>query len=176
MVIYLENIILENNNINCSISSILENKNINFKYTYTSNSIKDTENLAFAFAKHLKKGDILVLNGELGSGKTVFVNCIGKYFDIQSQVCSPTFNIVNEYDLKDKSKLFHFDVYRIEDAYDFCDSIGTEYFSNGICIIEWGNIIKEILPKNTIYIDIKKDSIKDSIKDNTRYFNIWREI
>ena len=69
-------------------------------------------------------------------------------------------------------KIFHFDVYRIEDSVDFEDSIGTEYFSNGICIIEWGNIIKEILPKNTVFIDIKKDETDD----NTRHFNIWRNV
>lgn len=174
-------------NLNCenienNIKNVLENIN-EFEYSYVSNNINDTVFLATIFAKHLKKSDILVLNGELGSGKTVFMSGIAKYFDIEDQISSPTFTIVNEYNLfnnntndnnyhyTNNDKIYHFDVYRIEDSEEFLDSIGTEYFSDGICIIEWGNIIKDILPKNTIYIDITKDDT-DYEK---RYFKIWRK-
>lgn len=160
---------LDINYLDTQISKVIYNDK-NFSFDYISNSIDDTKNLAYVIAKYLKVGNIIVLNGELGSGKTVFVTDVAKYFGIEDQVCSPTFTIVNEYELKDNNKLYHFDVYRIENSTDFCDSIGTEYFNNGICIIEWGNIIKDILPKNTIYIDI----IKDSIDENKRYFKIWR--
>lgn len=160
---------LNKNNIETNIKSVLEN-NINFEYSYISNNVNDTIFLAKTFAKYLKKSDILVLNGELGCGKTVFMSGIASFFDIESQISSPTFTIVNEYNLKNLEKIFHFDVYRIEDSDDFLDSIGTEYFSNGICIIEWGNIIKDILPKRTIYLDISKDE-NDYEK---RYFKIWR--
>ena len=161
--------ILNINNIDENIKEVL-NKDISFEYTYKSNNINDTKLLAKYFAKYLKNKDILVLNGKLGAGKTVFMSGIAEYFDILDQISSPTFTIVNEYTLKNNDKIFHFDVYRIEDSTDFIDSIGTEYFEDGICIIEWGNIIKDILPKNTIYIDITNDLNNENI----RYFKIWR--
>lgn len=157
-------------NIEQNISKML-NGNDSFEYSYISNNVDDTIFLAKNFAKYLKCSDIIVLNGELGSGKTVFMSGIANYFEIEEQISSPTFTIVNEYTLKNSEKIFHFDVYRIEDSNDFLDSIGTEYFSNGICIIEWGNIIQDILPKNTIFIDISKDETDY----DKRYFKIWRK-
>lgn len=141
-------------------------ENIN-ELTYISNDINDTTDLSYEFAKYLKHSDIVVLNGELGSGKTVFMQGIAKYFGIENEVSSPTFTIVNEYITKDVN-IYHFDVYRLNDEYQFMDTIGTEYFENGISIIEWGNIIKNILPKNTIYIDITK------IDENSRKIYIRR--
>lgn len=142
------------------------NENIN-ELTYISNKINDTTDLSYEFAKFLKHSDIVVLNGELGSGKTVFMQGIAKYFGIENEVSSPTFTIVNEYITNDVN-IYHFDVYRLNDEYQFMDTIGTEYFENGISIIEWGNIIKNILPKNTIYIDITK------IDENSRKIYIRR--
>lgn len=163
--------ILKKENLESEISKILESDNSIFEYSFTSNDIADTILLAKAFAKNMKKSDILVLNGELGTGKTVFMSGIAKYFNIEDQISSPTFTIVNEYTLSNNEKIFHFDVYRLEDETDFLDSIGTEYFSNGICVIEWGNIIQNILPKRAIFIDISKDE-EDY---NKRYFKIWRK-
>lgn len=120
-----------------------------------SNNVDDTINISYEFAKNLKVTDVVVLNGELGSGKTVFMHGIAKYFGLENEVSSPTFTIVNEY-ISNDTNIYHFDVYRLEDEFQFIDTIGTEYFENGISIIEWGNIIKNILPKNTIYIDISK--------------------
>lgn len=142
------------------------NENIN-ELTYISNNINDTTDLSYEFAKYLKHSDIVVLNGELGSGKTVFMQGIAKYFGIENEVSSPTFTIVNEYITNDIN-IYHFDVYRLNDEHQFMDTIGTEYFENGISIIEWGNIIKNILPKNTIYIDITK------IDENSRKIYIRR--
>ncbi len=136
---------------------------------YVSNSLDDTINFSYEFAKYLKKTDVIVLDGELGSGKTVFMHGIAKFFGLEDEVSSPTFTIVNEYTAKNIN-LYHFDVYRIDDEYQFIDTIGTEYFENGICIIEWGNIIKNILPKNTIYIEIVK------IDDTSRNILIRRNI
>lgn len=143
----------------------------NFNFHYISKSTEDTKQLAKKIAKELHIGDIIVLNGELGAGKTVFLTGIASFFHIEDQVSSPTFTIVNEYDIKNSCPIYHFDVYRLQDSDEFLEGIGTDYFFNGICIIEWGNIIKDILPKNTIYIDISKDD-KD---ENIRYFHIWRE-
>lgn len=145
-------------------------KDFNFKYTLISNSIDDTYKISKIISKNLDKFNVINLNGELGAGKTAFMQGIAKYFKIEDQVSSPTFTIVNEYDLKDNKKIFHFDVYRLEDSDEFLECIGTDYFENGFCIFEWGNIIRDILPKNTLNIDISKD---DS-DDNKRIFKIWR--
>ncbi len=128
---------------------------------YTSNSENQTLNIAKEFASTLRPNDIVVLSGELGAGKTKFMYGLAEFFNIQNLVCSPTFTIVNEYTLPKEinkiSNIYHFDVYRIQDSMDFVDSIGTDYFSNGLCILEWGENIKDILPENTIYIKIEKD-------------------
>ena len=169
MVIFLKNKYIDKADLSNIITDIYSNSN-NFEYTYISNSTNDTITLALEFAKKLKKGDIININGELGAGKTVFVTGVADYFIISDQVSSPTFTIVNEYITENNAKIFHFDVYRITDSDDFIDSIGTEYFENGICIIEWGNIIQDILPKSTVNIDISKDENNDNI----RIFKIWR--
>ena len=150
------------------IANMLENS---FDIKIITQNEKETKKLASIIASYIKSNDIIVLNGELGAGKTVFMSGIASYFDIEDEVSSPTFTIVNEYSLKDNSKIFHFDVYRIYDSNEFLERIGTEYFDEGISIIEWGNIIKDI-PKRTIYIDISKDE-KDI---NTRIIRIWRDV
>lgn len=162
--------ILKKEELNNVIESIL-NSDINFSYEYISTNTDETLELASFFARYVNVGDILNLNGELGAGKTVFVTGFAKFLGIESEVSSPTFTIVNEYCVLDNNKIFHFDVYRIEDSEEFIDSIGTDYFQNGICIIEWGNIIKDILPKKTINIDIQKDINNENI----RIFKIWRD-
>lgn len=123
--------------------------------TCISENADDTLDIAFEIAKYLKKTDVIVLNGELGSGKTIFTKGIAKYFGLEDEVSSPTFTIVNEY-TNNKTNIYHFDVYRLDNVLQFLNTIGNEYFDNGISIIEWGNIIQGILPKNTIYIDIAK--------------------
>jgi len=125
---------------------------------YISKSEKDTENIAYEFAKTLDNNSIVVLDGDLGAGKTKFVYGMSKYFNTENLVCSPTFTIVNEYPVpsnQEVSQIFHFDVYRLSGSDDFIDSVGTEYFEKGLCIIEWGKIIEDILPPHTIYIHIE---------------------
>lgn len=162
--------LIEKENLDSYIKNIYSNNKKSFGYKYISNDTYETKKLSIFFAKYMNTGDILNINGELGAGKTVFVSGFATYFNIDSEVSSPTFTIVNEYNTKN-NKIFHFDVYRIEDSDEFLDSIGTEYFQNGICIIEWGNIIKDILPKNTVNIEISKDSSNE----NVRIFKIWRD-
>lgn len=123
---------------------------------YTSTSESDTLNFAKDFAKTLKIGDVVVLSGDLGAGKTKFTEGILSYFGLDSEISSPTFTIVNEYKNKDIS-IFHFDVYRLEDVDEFYAIGGEEYFEKGICIIEWGELIKDALPKNYIQINFSKD-------------------
>ena len=114
--------------------------------TFISKSEQDTINFAKDFAKNLKNGDIIVLSGELGSGKTKFTEGVLTYFGLENEISSPTFTVVNEYK-KENINIYHFDVYRLDDIDEFYAIGGEEYFESGICIIEWGEIIEEILPK-----------------------------
>jgi len=83
--------------------------------------------------------------GDLGSGKTKFVEGVLKYFGKENEISSPTFTIVNEYNT-DTINIYHFDVYRLEDVDEFYAIGGEEYFGRGICFIEWGEKILEALP------------------------------
>lgn len=124
-------------------------------YNFSSNSLDDTLMLGKNLASLLKKGDLVVLSGELGAGKTKFTEGFLKFFKLEDEISSPTFNIVNEYK-KDDISIYHFDVYRLEDVSEFYEIGGDEYFENGICLIEWGELIKDALPKSFISIDITK--------------------
>ena len=122
---------------------------------YISKNEQDTIVFAENLAKNLKTGDIIVLSGELGSGKTKFVQGVLKHFGLEKEISSPTFTIVNEYTSKDVN-IYHFDVYRLEDSDEFYAMGGNEYFYNGICLIEWGELIEDILPKPYTKITFKK--------------------
>ena len=91
-----------------------------------------------------------------------------RFFNIKEDISSPTFTIVNEYNAKNIN-IYHFDVYRLSDVDDFVETIGTDYFGNGVSLIEWGNMIDEILPRNTIHIDFIKN------KDDSRSITVWRK-
>ena len=93
-----------------------------------SHSEIETIQIAKKIASNLKKGDILVLSGNLGAGKTKFTEGILSYFGLQNEISSPTFTIVNEYETE-KFPLFHFDVYRLEDVDEFSAIGGEEYFA-----------------------------------------------
>ena len=125
--------------------------------TYISKNEKDTINFAKDFASKLNKGDIIVLSGELGSGKTKFVQGVLEYFGLADEISSPTFTIVNEY-IRDDTNIYHFDVYRLADTDEFYAMGGDEYFQNGICLIEWGEIIESILPEHYTKITFKKNN------------------
>jgi len=85
------------------------------------------KNLQKSFASKLNKGDVLVLSGDLGSGKTKFTEGILSYFNLENEISSPTFTIVNEYH-KNDINIYHFDVYRLEDSSEFYEIGGDEYF------------------------------------------------
>ncbi len=136
---------------------------------FASNNQKETENIAIAFAKKLTHGDVVCLNGELGAGKTAFVQGIAKGLGIDEYISSPTFTIVNCYDGKD-FPLYHFDVYRICDCEEMFEIGYEEYiYSNGVSVIEWSEIIKEILPCKFYDVYIKKDL---NIHENYREISI----
>lgn len=123
--------------------------------TYISKNEQDTMNFAKNYAKKLKIGDIILLSGELGSGKTKFVEGILENFGLKNEISSPTFTIVNEYK-NDNINIYHFDLYRLSDIYEFENIGGEEYFSKGICIFEWGELIEDILPNDYIKISFEK--------------------
>ncbi len=131
--------------------------------TYISKSEQDTISFAINFAKGLNVGDIVVLTGELGSGKTKFVEGVLKHFNLEDEISSPTFTIVNEY-TSEEINIYHFDVYRLEDSDEFYAMGGDEYFSRGICLIEWGEIIEDILPKPYTKVVFSKDNINEEYR------------
>ncbi len=133
-------------------------------YKYISKSENDTIEFAKKIASNLKEGDIIVLSGELGCGKTKFVQGILEYFNIADEISSPTFTIVNEY-ITPKVKIYHFDVYRLSNSDEFYEMGGEEYFSNGICFIEWGEIIQDILPNHYIQISFKKNDNNENYRE-----------
>ena len=136
-----------------------------YKINIKSNSLEDTLKIGKKLATLLTKGDTVILTGELGSGKTKFVEGFLQNYNLQDEISSPTFNIINEY-ISDENRIFHFDVYRLEDSDEFYAIGGEEYFEKGICLIEWGEMISDVLPKDYIHIIIHKD-ITD---ENTRIF------
>ena len=118
------------------------------------------EEESFQIAKKLgekaKKGEIYCLEGELGTGKTVFAKGFAKGLGIEEIVDSPTFTIVKEY--QGREKLYHFDVYRIEDVEELQEIGFSEMISgDAICLIEWASQIEEEIPKNAKWITIEKD-------------------
>ena len=127
---------------------------------YESNCEKDTFELGQKMAESASPGDIFCLDGDLGVGKTVFTAGFAKGLGIKTPICSPTFTILQVYE-EGRLPLYHFDVYRIADV-DEMDEIGfDEYaFGTGVCLIEWGSQIAEILPENTQYITIEKNPEK----------------
>ena len=97
-------------------------------------------------------------------GKTKFTQGVLTYFGLENEISSPTFTIVNEYH-KDNINIYHFDVYRLEDTDEFYAMGGEEYFENGICIIEWGEQIEEILPKEYIKITFSKSEENENYRE-----------
>ena len=135
---------------------------------FISNSIEETKEFGKLLASKLNKGDVVILNGDLGAGKTALVTGFASYYDKGNEVASPTFTIINEIVLKDGLSLFHFDVYRLEDEDEFYAIGGEEYFEQGITFMEWGNTIKNALPKEYLEINIDKDLDNEYI----RIFNL----
>lgn len=118
-------------------------------------SPEETYKLGTALGKILRRGDAVCLTGDLGAGKTAFTKGIAAALDIKGHITSPTFTIVNEYN--SEIPLYHFDVYRISDSEEMFGIGFEEYlYGNGIVVIEWANMIEDILPGEYISVDIKK--------------------
>ncbi len=129
-----------------------------------TNSEKETIELGKKIAKNLKRGTVIVLTGDLGSGKTKLTEGILTYFGLQDEISSPTFTIVNEYNTESLD-IFHFDVYRLTDIDEFIAIGGDEYFERGASIIEWGEIIEEVLPKDYIKVTFSRNLDEENVRN-----------
>ena len=118
------------------------------------NSIDDTKRLAEILASKVKVGDVICLNGDLGAGKTTFTKFFAAALGIKDVVNSPTFNIIKCYFNKNMN-LYHIDAYRLEGIED---DIGLdEYiYGDGVCVIEWGKFIMNIIPSSNLTMDIRR--------------------
>ena len=115
----------------------------------------DTEEFGMKLASSLEPGDIVALIGDLGTGKTTLTKYIAKGLGVTENIDSPTFNIVKEHK-SGRIPLFHFDVYRLSSGDELLDIGADEYFySDGVCIIEWADIVADVIPEKAKVILIE---------------------
>ena len=120
-------------------------------------SPEETFGIGVQLAREARPGHIYTLEGDLGVGKTIFTKGMAKGLGIEEPVTSPTFTILQEYE-SGRLPLYHFDVYRIGDPEEM-DEIGYEdyFYGQGICLIEWAGLIRELIPDEAVRISIEKD-------------------
>jgi len=134
-----------------------------------TNSAKQTKDIAQDIAKTIKPGQVIALYGDLGAGKTTFIQGLALGLGIKQPVTSPSFVIMNQYDIpKKKLKLCHFDFYRYQENSEQSPADILDYLNNKgyICLIEWADRIEKIIPKNAIKIIFKY------LDENKREINI----
>lgn len=126
---------------------------------FISHSTEETIEIGKKIGKLCKSGTVISLRGSLGSGKTVIAKGIAKYLNIDEAIVSPTFTIIQEY--KGSLPLYHMDLYRISGTEEF-EMLGGEemLYGDGVTLIEWSEKIEDMLPEDTIYLDI---NIKDNL-------------
>ena len=124
---------------------------------YNTKSSVETTQVAKEFSKSLKAGDVVCLIGEMGVGKTVFTNGLCQGLGVTDYVTSPTFTIVNEYD-GNAFRVFHFDMYRIEEEDELLEIGFDEYLSSGgVCVIEWPQNTKSYIPEHRYEVEITRN-------------------
>ncbi|MBO5327615.1 MAG: tRNA (adenosine(37)-N6)-threonylcarbamoyltransferase complex ATPase subunit type 1 TsaE [Clostridia bacterium] len=121
--------------------------------TFLSESAQKTLEFATEYAKTLKGGDVVLLKGDMGAGKTVFAKGVAQGLGIEDEILSPTYAYMNDY----YGKLYHYDCYRLTcgeqaEALGLCDY----FYGNGVCLIEWSQNIQSVLPKNCKVVEIIK--------------------
>lgn len=120
---------------------------------FLSEKPEDTLNFGICYAKTLKCGEVVVLNGEMGAGKTVFCKGVAKGLGIEDEILSPTYAYMNDY----YGKLYHYDCYRLKngaqaEALGLCDY----FYAGGVCVVEWAENIKDVLPQAYKTVTIEK--------------------
>ncbi|HRX15548.1 MAG TPA: tRNA (adenosine(37)-N6)-threonylcarbamoyltransferase complex ATPase subunit type 1 TsaE [Spirochaetota bacterium] len=130
-----------------------------------SNSEEETGNIAKEVSMKIKPGSVIAFSGDLGCGKTLFTKYFARFLGVEDEITSPTFNLVEEYE--GKLKLYHFDLYRIENSSEL-DLLGFEDYweSDGVSVIEWAERAMDRLPDDKIVIDI------EYVNETTRRFRI----
>ena len=124
------------------------------KVVYIKNE-QETRSFGKKLAAELAPGIVIALTGDLGTGKTALTKSIAEGLGITEVITSPTFNIVKEY-YSGRIPMYHFDVYRIGDIDEMYELGYEEYFyGNGVCIVEWADLIEDIIPEDAIRIDIE---------------------
>ena len=118
-----------------------------------TNSFEETIKVAYDYAQTLKGGDVVILDGDMGAGKTVFAKGVALALGIEDEITSPTYAYMNDY----YGKLYHYDCYRLSSGED-AEALGfTDYFYlKGICLIEWAQNIADVLPKDLKRVKIEK--------------------
>ena len=124
---------------------------------FETNNEKETFQIGKELGEKAQPGQIFCLNGDLGVGKTVFTKGFAKGLEIEEEVNSPTFTIVQVYD-EGRMPLYHFDVYRIGDPEEMYE-IGFEdyFYGQGVCLVEWSQLIEELIPEDAIQVVIEKN-------------------
>ena len=131
-------------------------KDFNLEKEIYVKSEDETRELGKRLAEKLETGDIVALIGDLGTGKTAFTRYIAEALGVKEPVTSPTFTIVREH-TDGRIPLYHFDVYRVYDPDELYEIGFEEYlFGGGVCIIEWADLIEDLLPAGTLVINIKR--------------------
>lgn len=140
--------------------------------TFETHSAEETFEIGKKLGEEAKPGEVYLLTGDLGAGKTVFAKGFAAGLGITKEVTSPTFTIMHIYD-EGRLPLYHFDVYRIDNAEDLMDTGSDEYFyGNGVCLVEWADRIADFLPDNSISVEIKKDYENG---DDIRHIEVSRD-
>lgn len=118
---------------------------------------QETFDAGYSIGKEAKPGMVYALLGDLGVGKTVFTKGVAAGLSVKEQVNSPTFTIVQVYE-SGRLPFYHFDVYRIGDLEEM-DEIGYEdyFYGEGVCLVEWAGLIKELMPAEAVWVTIEKD-------------------
>lgn len=139
---------------------------------FESGSADDTYNIGVMIGKEAKKGEVYALYGSMAMGKTVFSKGFAKGLGIEENVNSPTFTIVQEYH-SGRLPLYHFDVYRLSSADEMYEVGYTDYFyGDGVCVIEWAELIEELLPGDMIKVEITASDKCDKDDFNKRVIKI----
>lgn len=130
------------------------------KEVFESFSPEDTLKIGEEFGRKAHPGTIICLDGDLGTGKTVFTKGVALGLGVTEPVCSPTFTVVQIYE-EGRLPLYHFDVYRIDDP-DEMEEIGYRdyFYGEGVSIIEWSELISELIPADAVKVTIEKDTSK----------------
>ncbi|GAA0700901.1 tRNA (adenosine(37)-N6)-threonylcarbamoyltransferase complex ATPase subunit type 1 TsaE [Paraclostridium ghonii] len=139
---------------------------------------EQTREIGFKLGQLLTPKSVVCLIGDLGAGKTTMTKSLAKSLEVDDDITSPTFTIVNEYE--GKMPLYHFDVYRIGSSDEMYDIGFDEYINgDGVCIIEWANLIEDILPDEYLYIEMNyKESGREMIltPKGEKYEEIVKEL